>query len=86
MFPEFKQWSYVFLGRKYLFKFNNEDTGAISVDIYILPLLNGESLLNRMPSVPTCQRGLHANVLACQRGLRAIVPACQRVKNVPTCQ
>ena len=76
MFAEFKQWSYVFLVCKYLFKFNNEDTGAISVDIYLLPLLNEESLLNRMPSVPTCQRGLRVNVLACQRGLRACVPTC----------
>ena len=42
------------------------------------------SLLNRVPSVPTCQRGLRANVLACQRGLRANVPACQCAKNVPT--
>ena len=35
------------------------------------------SLLNRVSCVPTCQRGLCANVLACQRGLPANVPACQ---------
>ena len=27
------------------------------------------NLLNCMPCVPSCQRGLHANVLACQHGL-----------------
>ena len=48
-----------------------------------------------MPSVPTCQRGLpanvsvcqhglRANVPACQSGLRASVPVCQRAKNIPT--
>ena len=37
-----------------------------------------QSLLNRVPCVPACQRGLRANVLACQRGLRAnVTKACQ---------
>ena len=31
-----------------------------------------------MPCVPSCQRGLHANVLACQHGLDVSRPkACQ---------
>ena len=60
-----------------------------------------QSLLNRVPCVPACERGLRANVMiACHLGLRANVPACQRAesvpsshfsranvpKNVPTCQ
>ena len=50
-------------------------------------------MLNRVPSVLACQRGLRANLLACQRGLRVNVPAYQRAKGeptshfyVPTCQ
>ena len=42
------------------------------------------SLLNRMLSIPTCQRGLRVNVFACQRGLRE---TCLRAKSVPkACQ
>ena len=37
-----------------------------------------------MPCVPTCQRGLRANMFACQRGLRANMPACQHAKSVPS--
>ena len=46
------------------------------------------SLLNRVPCVPACQRGLSANVLAGQRGLHANVLKCQRSlrANVPACQ
>ena len=36
------------------------------------------NLLNRVPCVPVCQRGLRANVPACQCGLRANVPEYQR--------
>ena len=46
--------------------------------------MNLRSLLNRVPCVPACHRGLHANVLAYQHGLRANVLACQRAKSVPT--
>ena len=43
-----------------------------------------QSLLNRVPCVPACERGLRANVLVCQLGLRANVPACQRAESVPS--
>ena len=42
------------------------------------------SLLNRVPCVPACQRGLRANVIACQRGVRANVLAWQFAKSVPS--
>ena len=38
------------------------------------------SLLNRMPSIRTCQRGLRVNVFACQHGLRE---TCLHAKSVP---
>ena len=42
------------------------------------------SLLNFVPCVRACQRGLRANVLACHHGLRVDLPACQHAKSVPT--
>ena len=45
------------------------------------------SLLNRVPCVPVCQRGLRGNALGCQRGLRAnfsLLRANVPI-NVPTC-
>ena len=53
----------------------------------------GESLVNRVPCEPACQRGLRANVLACQRRLYGNVPkacqllifTCQRVKKTSQC-
>ena len=42
------------------------------------------SLLNRVPYVPVCQRGLRVNVLACQRGLRTNVPTGHHTKSVST--
>ena len=41
------------------------------------------SLLNHIPSVPTCQRGLRANVFACQLGLHG---TCLRAKVPKACQ
>ena len=49
--------------------------------------IDGTSLLNCVPCVPACQRGLRVNVLACQRGLRVNVPAYQhgnKIANVST--
>ena len=61
---------------------------AISDDVAMGEVLKRgfwSSLLNRVPCVPACQRGRHANVLACQRGLHANAPiACQLL--VFTCQ
>ena len=43
------------------------------------------SLLNLVPCMPLCQRGLCANVLVCQHGLHANMPkACQLL--IFTCQ
>ena len=39
------------------------------------------SLLNRVPCVPACQRGLLAEVVSCQTGLRACVSTCQKRAN-----
>ena len=51
--------------------------------IIILECISLLSLLNRVPCMPACQRGLRANVLACQRGLRAKFSSLRAI--VPTC-
>ena len=39
------------------------------------------SLLNHVPCVPACQRGLRAEVVSCQSGVRVCVSACQKRAN-----
>ena len=39
------------------------------------------SLLNRVPCVPACQRGLLAEVVSSQTGLRACVSTCHKRAN-----